>query len=425
MRWFACVVRIALTQPNMLLKPHTASFTFLLGILVALGALSTDIFVPALPELAAVFRADVAIVQPSVTTFFIGVACGQLLYGPLSDRYGRRPPLLAGLILFVAASMFCAGGTSIEQLISGRFVQGLGVSAAPVLARSIVRDLYAWDEAARTLALMGIVLGLSPILAPFASTALLSGGGWRSIFWALSAISVALLGLVAFGLPETAAHARKPRLGGTRLGKGGPTALARNFVFLLGERRYLAYMAVTCIILTGIYAFVSSSAFVIVRALGYSQREFALCFAIVAIGNMLGAIASSRLVMRYGIDRMIRIGTALAFGSGAVMTVLGWFRVDDIAATVAPAFVFLFAVNFVVPHATAGALSPYPQISGAASSLLGFVQLAAGAATSYVLGATYDGTQRPMAIAFGLAGTASLLAYVFLVLPLPPAAREQ
>ncbi|MBI4290664.1 MAG: multidrug effflux MFS transporter [Betaproteobacteria bacterium] len=418
-------MRIALTQPTMLLKPHTASFTFLLGILVALGALSTDIFVPALPELAAVFRADVATVQQSATTFFIGVACGQLVYGPISDRYGRRPPLLAGLALFVAASVFCAGSTSIEQLISGRFVQGLGVSAAPVLARSIVRDLYAWDEAARALALMGIVLGLSPILAPFASTALLAAGGWRSIFWALSAISVAMLAFVAFGLPETASHARKLNGNGSGYGKGGPLALVHNFVFLLGERRYLAYMAVTCIILTGIYAFVSSAAFVIVHALGYSPREFALCFAIVAIGNILGAIASSRLVMRYGMDRMIRIGTVLAFGSGVVMTALAWLRVDHVAATVAPAFVFLFAVNFVIPHATAGALSPYPKISGAASSLLGFIQLAAGAATSYALGATYDGTPLPLAIAFGLAGVASLLAYVFLVLPLPPAVREQ
>jgi DHA1 family bicyclomycin/chloramphenicol resistance-like MFS transporter len=420
--WFACVIRIALTQPIMLLKPHSASFTFLLGILVALGALSTDIFVPALPELAAVFGADVATVQQSATTFFIGVACGQLVYGPLSDRYGRRPPLLAGLALFAAASVFCAGSTSIEQLISGRFLQGLGVSAAPVLARSIVRDLYVWDEAARTLALMGIVLGLSPILAPLTSTALLAAGGWRSIFWALSAISALLLVFVAFGLPETALHARKLRGNGS--GYGGPLVLARNFVFLLGERRYLAYMAVTCIILTGIYAFVSSAAFVIVHALGYSPRDFALCFAVVAIGNMLGAIASSRLVMRYGMDRMIRIGTVLAFGSGVVMTILGWLRVDHIAATVAPAFVFLFAVNFVVPHATAGALSPYPKISGAASSLLGFTQLAAGAATSYVLGATYDGTPLPLAMAFGLAGAASLLAYVFLVLPLPPVARE-
>lgn len=401
----------------MLLKPHSASFTFLLGVLVALGALSTDIFVPAMPELASVFRADVAAVQPSMTSFLIGVACGQLFYGAASDRYGRRPPLLAGLLLFVAASAFCAGAASIEQLVAGRFVQGLGVSAASVLARAIVRDLYAWNEAARTLALMGIVLGLSPILAPLASTTLLAWGGWQAIFWALVAISVLLLALIAFGLPETAPrHRAGHRIEG---GRGGPAELARNFVFLLGQRRFLAYMSVNCITLSGIYAYVSSSAFVIVRALGHSPREFALSFAFVAVGNILGAIASSRLVMRYGMDRMIRIGTVLAFCSGAAMAVLGWLRFDNLAAVIAPAFVFLFAVNFVVPHATAGALSPYPKISGAASSLLGFTGLACGAAASYVLGEAYDGTQRPMVFSIGIIGAAALAAYALLVYPLP------
>ena len=405
----------------MLLKPHTASFTFLLGILVALTALSTDIFVPAMPTLVSVFRADVASVQPSVTWFFIGVACGQLFYGAASDRYGRRAPLLAGLLLFVVASASCIGATSIEQLVAGRFVQGLGASAAPVLARSIVRDLYAWNEAARILALMGIVLGLSPILAPLLSTVLLALGGWQAIFWALVAISVLLLALIAFGLPETAPSRRAGRR--IEAGRGGPAALARNFAFLLGQRHFLAYMSVSCITLSGVYAFVSSSAFVIVRALGHSPREFALSFAFVAVGNILGAIASSRLVMRYGMDRMIRIGTVLAFGSGAAMAVLGWLRVNHLAAIIAPAFVFLFAANFVLPHATAGALSPYPKISGAASSLLGFIQLTLGALASYVLGAAYDGTQRPLAIAFGIAGAGALAAYTLLVYPLPAAER--
>ncbi|MBI2316238.1 MAG: MFS transporter [Betaproteobacteria bacterium] len=270
------------------------------------------------------------------------------------------------------------------------------------------------------------MLGVSPILAPLASSALLALAGWRSIFWTLAAFSLALLALVAFSLTETAPRAR------FRAGEhaSAPASLARNFVFLLSERRYLAYMSVNCITLTGIYAFVSSAAFVIVDALGYSARDFSLCFAFVALGNMLGAIASSRLVMHYGMvhygmDRMIRIGTALAFGSGAVMAALGWLRIDHLAATVLPAFVFFFAANFVFPHATAGALSPYPRISGAASSLLGFVQLASGAAASYVLGAIYDGTQRPMATAFGLAGTAALLAYLFLVYPLPAPERKE
>src|SRR3989304_10271082 len=168
----------------MLLKPRTASFTFLLGLLVAITPLSPDMFVPTMPEIASVFGADVATVQLTFTSFSLGVACGQLIYGPLSDRYGRRLPLLAGLALFAAGGLGCALSTSIEVLIAGRFIQALGMASGPVLARSIVRDLYAWDAAARTLALMSIVLGVAPILAPPAGTALLAWLGWGAGFWA-------------------------------------------------------------------------------------------------------------------------------------------------------------------------------------------------------------------------------------------------
>ncbi|OGA20337.1 MAG: hypothetical protein A3G25_02805 [Betaproteobacteria bacterium RIFCSPLOWO2_12_FULL_63_13] len=398
------------------LKPRTASFTFLLGVLVAIAPLSTDTFAPILPSIASAFNADVATVQLTFTSFYLGVACGQLIYGPLSDRYGRRTPLIAGMLLFVAGGLACSLAGSMEVLIAGRFFQALGMSAGPVLARSIVRDLYSWDEAARTLSLMAIVLGLAPILGPPAGTVLLAWAGWTAVFWAIAAVAVALLAAVAFGLPETAPHPRQQSL--------NPAALMRNFAFLLSERRYTSYLAALLAIQVGIAAFITSSAFVFMRVLGYSAGEYALLFALVAIGHIIGAIASSRLVLRLGIDRMIQTGALLACLSGIAAAALGWARVDHAAAIVAPTFVYMFATAFVMPHATAGALSPFPKIVGAASSLLGFIQFTLGSVTSTVLGALYDGTQRPLTTAIGAMGIVCLLVYLFLIRPLAATDRR-
>lgn len=398
------------------LKPRTASFTFLLGLLVAIAPLSTDTFVPIMPELASVFDTDVATVQLTFTAFYLGVACGQLVYGPLSDRWGRRAPLLAGLALFAAGGLVCAFASSIEVLIAGRFVQALGMSAGPVLARSIVRDLYSWDSAARTLALMSIVLGVAPIVGPLAGTALLAWKGWSAVFWTHAALAISLLTAVAFGLTETAPRPRQQYM--------NPAALARNFVFLLGQRRFSAYMVALCAVQTGIAAFITSSAFVFMRSLGRTAGEYALLFAFVATGHIIGAIASSRMVMRLGIDRMIRIGSLIACLSGIVTAALGWAQVDHVAAIVVPIFVYMFSAAFILPHATAAALSPFPNIAGAASSLLGFIQFSLGAAASYVLGTLYDGTARPLTAAIGVMGAASILAYVFLVRPIAAAGRR-
>lgn len=398
------------------LRPRTASFTFLLGILVAIAPLSTDTFAPILPSIASVFDADVATVQLTFTSFYLGVAVGQLIYGPLSDRYGRRSPLIVGMLLFVAGGLACSLAGSMEVLIAGRFIQALGMSAGPVLARSIVRDLYSWDEAARTMALMAIVLGVAPIIGPPAGSILLAWAGWRAVFWAITVVAIALFAAVAFGLTETAPYPRQQPL--------NPAALMRNFVFLLSDRRYTSYLVALLAIQVGIAAFITSSAFVFMRVLRYSAGEYAMIFSLVAIGHIIGAIVSSRLVLRFGINRMIQTGALLACLSGVTAAALGWARVDHVWAIIAPIFVYMFATAFVMPHATAGALSPFPKIVGAASSLLGFIQFALGSVTSTVLGALYDGTQRPLTTAIGMMGTVCLLAYLFLIRPIAEASRR-
>jgi len=396
----------------MRLNTNTAGFTVFLGLVIGMIPLSTDIFVPSLPALAEVFGVEVATVQLTMTGFFIGLACGQLLYGPLSDRYGRRPLLLTGLALYCAATLYCANAESILDLVGGRFFQALGAASGPVLGRSIVRDLHVWDKAAQMLALTSIVFGFVPIVAPLAGAALLAAWGWTASFWLVGAIAAVLFVVVAVGLPETAPH--------PRAGVPTPAALARNFGFLLGQPHFLAYMLAVFFAQAGIFAFVSNSSFVLIQALGYSVTEYGLVYSAVMVGHISGAWASSRGVLVRGIDGTIRIGALLTFGSGVVLAGLAWLRVESALAIVIPMFFFMLGTALVVPHATAAALSPYPKIAGAAASLSGFVQLTGGAVISWGLGALFDGTPRPLATAVALSGAATLALYLFVIRRLAP-----
>ena len=388
------------------LSPGSVWLTVLLGLLVALTPLGTDSYVPTLPAIALAFSAPVAEVQFTVTTFFFGIAAGQLAWGPLSDRFGRRPALLCGLALYLASALACLWAESLAAITLWRFVQGLGMSSGPVLARTIVRDLHSHERAARMLARMMVVFGIVPIAAPLIGALLLTWWGWRGTFGLLAVMAVGLLASVALVLGETA-----PQKAGT----ASPVRIARTFLSILREPRFVAPFCVLLGAQLGIFAFVTNSAFVLVNALGLSAREYSVLFAVVMVGQISGAWFTSRMVMRLGIAGMLRFGTRLACASGAVAAMLAWGGVNHWAAIVLPFMAFMFAASCVVPNATAAALSPFPKSAGTASSLLGACAFVLGAAVSMVLGGLYDGSARPMTSALALAGLGALLAERFLM----------
>lgn len=398
------------------LKVQGLAFPFFLGTIAAVNPLSIDISLPTIPAVASFFGADVIAVQLTMTAFFAGLAIGQLVYGPLSDRFGRRPLLIAGLSLCLAGTLLCASAGSVDTLIAGRLLQAFGAASATVLTRSIVRDLYAWNEAARTLALMHVIFGIVPIVGPVAGSLLLIAWGWESVFWLVAAITAALLVWVALRLPETAPY--------PRAGAPSPAAIGRNFGFLLGERHFLAYMLAVLFIQAGIFAFVGGSSIVLIKALGYSAKEYGVVYALIMVGHITGAAWSSRLVLKQGIDRTIRLGALISFGSGGVLALLAWLHIGSALAIVIPMFCFMFGTTLIVPHATAAAMSPYPKIAGAASSLIGFGYLAAGAGMSYALGAIFDGTARPLTTAIALTGLVTLALYELLIRRLKPHASR-
>ncbi len=364
-----------------------------------------DMFLPSVPAIAREFGAEAGAAQLAVTTYLLGLAAGQLAWGPVSDRYGRRPVLCAGLGLFLAASLWGTQGGSIDEIALLRLLQGIGMSSGPVVARSIVRDLYAREQAAHLLARMMAVFGVVPVAAPLVGGAALMLLGWQAVFWVFAAVALALLLAVAGGLRETAPAPRQP------------IALARlagNYATLLGDTRFRSSLATMLSAQMGIIAFVSGSALAMVQALRLSPPAFSALFALVMLGQIAGGIAGSRLVARLGIARMVRLGTSLALAAGLLLAALALAGAPHWSAVVLPMVLYLFGCAFLIPNATAAALSPFPQMAGAASSLLGALPFGLGALVSAGLAAAFDGTTRPMAVAIGLFGCLSFIAEKYL-----------
>jgi len=360
-----------------------------------------DMFLPSVPVIAQSFGTEPGAAQLSVTTYLLGLALGQLSWGPVSDRFGRKPALLAGIGLFFVSSACGAAANSVLELALLRFAQGAGMSSGPVVARSIVRDLYAREQAAHLLARMMAVFGIIPVAAPLVGGQAVALGGWPAVFVVYSAIALALLAATGFGLRETA-PVERPSI--------APARIAASYKALFADARFRASLTTMLLAQMGIIAFVTSSSLVMVQALHLTPTAFSLLFAGVMLGQITGGILGSRLVVRLGIGRMVRLGTALALAGGLLLAALALAGMPHWSALVLPMILYLFGCSFIVPSATAAALSPFPNIAGAASSLLGALPFGLGALMSAGLATGFDGTARPMALAVAASGVAAFLA---------------
>ena len=365
-----------------MLRSGTFALTALLAALSAIGPLTTDMYLPSLPDIARGLTASTAQVQLTISAYLIGFAVGQIFYGPISDRHGRKPVMLAALALYGVASLVCALSTSIEMLIAARFVQALGGSGGIVLARAIVRDLYSGARAGRELSLIGSVMALAPVLAPLAGGVLQTGFGWRSIFVTLVAAAFAGGGMVWLLLPETlSARAAEPV---------SPSSMLASYRVVARNPAYLAYLALAATSYAGLFAWISGASFVLQDLYGLTPFNFGIAFAVGSLGYMAGAGLAARLVGRLGIDGTLGIGTlALAAGGLGMMVALA-LGLTSALSLVLPVAVYLAGLGMVLPQALAGALTPFPERAGAASSLFGFIQQSAaalcGAGVGWMLG---------------------------------------
>ena len=370
----------------------------LLSALIALPALGTDLYAPAVPLVGEAFGAPVGAAQFTLTAFFIGIAAGQIAWGPLSDRYGRKPVLLVGLSVMLVASIAAALAPTIATVSAARLAQGLGMSSGSLVGRTIVRDLYAHEEAAQLLARMTIVFSLVPLCAPMIGGIVAQAAGWRIIFAAMALVAVLLL-FSLIPLSETSPGEKRSIR---------PAAIAATFATILADPRFRApFLLILCSHI-GVLAWVSSSAFALMRGLGASAAAYGFMFGAVMFGQICGAWAASRLVMRLGIPRLLRLGTSIMLAAGAAAALLAWAGVAHWLAVVLPFMVFLFGTAIVFPNAMAAALSPFPGSAGSAASLIGAIGFAAGALISTGLAAAFDGTARPLATLALVAGAGAV-----------------
>jgi DHA1 family bicyclomycin/chloramphenicol resistance-like MFS transporter len=365
-----------------------AGLAVLLTALVAFQAISTDLYLPSLPAIVRDLATDVGTVQLTLSLFLLGFGAGQLAWGPLSDRFGRRPVLLVGLGLYTLAGLACALAADVRSLVAFRILQGVAASAGPVLGRAIVRDLWGPADAARVLSYLAGAMAIAPMIGPILGGWLTALFGWRANFVALAAFGGAVLAATALALAETN-RLRDPFA-------LRPDRLLAGWCSIVAHRGFRLHVLAAGFVYGGIFCFISGSSYVLIGLLGLSPPAYGAAFAIAVTGYMLGGFTGGRLQGRAGPAGTMGTGAtvaALAALAGFVPALAG---TPTVASIVAPAFAFFFGAGMVLPGAMAGAIAPFPERAGSASALLGFGQLLIGAAVGVLLAHLYDGTARPM-----------------------------
>ena len=388
-----------------MLRPDTLALTALLALLTAVGPMSVDLYLPSLPDLGRVFGASVPQVQLTLSGYLLCFAIGQIVFGPISDHVGRKPVLLAALSLYVAVCLSCMFATSIEMLIALRCLQALGVAGAPVLARAIVRDLYHGVRAGRELARMGSITALAPVVAPSLGGILQSTFGWRASFLGMAALGLCAIVLVVRLLPETMKQPPKHPM--------SLLSIIRGYGIFLRHRTFRIYLAIVSASYGGLFAWISGSSFVLQDLYGLSPLLFGLVFAAATLGYGLGTLLAARLVVRIGIDRTIVCGgVALAVG-GLAMAAATALGATSPAALAVPMALYLCGLGLAMPQSMAGALMPFPERAGAASSLLGFLQQATASAIGIVVGQMLGSSALPLAAIVAAMGVLALALALF------------
>jgi DHA1 family bicyclomycin/chloramphenicol resistance-like MFS transporter len=384
-------------------RPGTFTLTALLAAITAIGPLSTDMYIPSLPAIARAFDTSVAQAQLTISSYLAGFAIGQLIYGPVSDRYGRKPVLLVAVGVYCAASFGCMVSTSIEMLIAFRTLQALGGCGGVVQARAVVRDLYSGARAGRELSLISMVMALAPVVAPLIGGMVQTGFGWRGNFVVLTVSGLMIAAAVWWRLPETLAQRSPPM---------SPSSMLRAFGGFLRDGNFVAHTGLIVLVFSGLFAWISASAFVLQDLYGLSSFAFGIAFAVGSAGFMAGSAFASRTVGRLGLDRVIGLGAAAQAIGGLLMIAALGLGLRSAASLVAPMAIYLSGLGLVLPQAMAGAMQPYRDRAGAASSLLGFLQQTGAALCGVIVGQLLGDSAWPMAVAIALTGVASLVLWL-------------
>jgi len=375
----------------------------LLGGLTAFGPLSIDMYLPSLPAIGRDLAASESVIQLTLTAYLVGLALGQILAGPLSDRFGRRRPLLVGVAAYVLASLLCATAPVAPVLVGFRLVQGLAGAAGIVIARAIVRDLYVGSAAARYFSRLVLIMGLAPILAPVIGAQVLRFTSWHGIFLTLALVAALLWLGAAVGLPET--------LPAERRSDGGLRGTLATFRALLADARFIGYALSGGLAFGAMFAYISGSPFVLQGIYHVSPQTFSLIFGINALGFVLASQVNGSLVGRIAPARLLVTGLATAATAGIVLLLMVLIGGAGLVAILPPLFFLVSSIGLIVPNATALALSRRPNAAGTGSALLGVIQSGVGAIGAPLVGVAGISSALPMAGVIAVSGTGAVVAF--------------
>jgi len=358
----------------------------LLAALAALGPLSVDMYLPAMPIMMRAFGTDISHMHLTLSSYLTGFALFHLACGPLADRFGRKPVLLLGTVVFVAACTGCGRASSVEQMLAFRFLQGVGACVGPTLARAVARDVFGPTRAARALSLIAMLMALAPAVAPTLGGVLLLVLPWESVFVFLGLYGLAMIVLIHLYLPESLPQVQSLH----------PLTIGRNYLQLLVDPFFLTVTTSSAMVYAGLLVYLSSSSFVYIDMLGVPVGYFGLVFLSSVAGYMGGSAFSARLATGHDSERIMRLGVLLGATASSLLLVCSNIWSASVLALVLPMTLYSVALGLVLPHAMAIALRPFSHIAGTASSLLGFIQMSLAAGASALTGQFLKTTPQPM-----------------------------
>lgn len=367
----------------------------ILGALSAFGPLAIDFYLPGFPAIALAFGTDEKHVQLTLASYFLGLSIGQLAYGPVADRFGRRIPLLFGVTLFTLASLACAFAPNLDWLIGARFVQALGGCAGMVISRAIVSDKCDAVQSAKVFSQLMLVMGLAPILAPMLGGLLVNLYGWQSIFISLTAFSALASLAVALGLPESmpASHPRQPLAGAFK-----------QYRSLLGDRIFLGHALTGGIAMAGMFSYIAGSPFVFIKLYGVPAEHYGWLFGTNAAGFILVAQLNARLVGKKGPAFLLSRTVWIYLAAALTLLAITGLRTEQLWPLLVPLFICIASLGCIIPNASACAMNGQWARAGSASAMLGCLQFSVAAGAAALVGVLHDGTAVPMALVISLCG---------------------
>jgi len=359
-----------------------------LGMITAIGPFSIDMYLPAFANIATDLHTTVAHVSLSLSSFFIGISLGQFIYGPLLDRFGRKRPLIAGLLIYLFTSAMCAMAESADSLIALRFLQALGGCAGMVASRAMVRDLFAVEDNAKIFSMLMLVVGISPIIAPTLGGYFTAAFGWHSIFIALTIMAAFMLAAVHYVLPESRPPDPTYSL--------KPGAIITRFVGVIKEPQFYTYAFTGAIASAGLYAYIAGSPSVFMEIFKVSEKQYGCIFALVAAGLIISSQLNSLMLRKFNSEQIIRVallGQSITGISLFIASINGWI---GLTGTIVLALVFLSCQGFTFPNSSALSMAPFIKNAGSASALMGAIQMGIGAFTSALVSYLSNQTTLPM-----------------------------